>query len=774
MVNKLIPAFFAMTVFIFINCIDIIASQDNIMTIRSEGGSKIEDNDKEFAKEKAIQNAIRKAVRSEVYEIVYLSKSESERILPSFESNVSDYIAGYDINNESVFNNALRVILDVQVIPQKITDSLIDVVDISSFRNKPRLLVILSEDQIFLSTAIEKGFVSLGFQVISGKENELRPYLDSGDIDKLVKTALKLGGEVVITGECTWTKLEDKRLGSMVSWQNEVSLKAIRCQDSQVLSAGNFKGAELTLNEQTGKRKASEKIANELLKDFPKRIIKVWSTDLALGKIKLSPYPMESEPPQLFVDKPIDQAITDEITTRLSGYVKSEQSPIEIRLKVNNSLLALDNSAHLISDENATYFNRQIPLKVGENTISVLAIDQNKNIVEKSLKVICDPSRKENRPSVEIKINSPLPNQNVKEAKILVTGEVISSVPLKDYVNITVNHKEPMPFRGMKVKRNPEKENELSLPIHKEILLTPGYNDIEIMVMTEDNQEFKTNIPVIYTPTQLQPSEKRKFAVIIGIDKYKDPDIEDLKVAGVDAKSIYEIITDPKGGGFPVENVKLLLNEQATRESITNALGEWLPSQANPNDIVLIFYSGHGGIEPDPTGEEPDGNSKYIIPYDANPDNLFLTAIQNSTLSAMLQRILSNQMIFLIDCCYSGGTTTGQETIKSISPPNTKVGNDVYDDFSGTGHVVISASLPDQVSYEIPKLNHGIFTYNLLEAVYGKADFNDDGMVTLIAEIYPFISQEVVKMAHSFGFRQNPTLKCQVIGDPVLSGVINK
>lgn len=767
-------AFLVMIMFILSNSIGLAITQDNVIIIRSEGGSKIDGKNTESAREKAIQNALRKAVRSEVYEIVNISRSESERFLPTIESKVNDYIAGYEINDENMFNDAFRIILDVQVIPQKIVDYMLDVADMSSFRNKPRIFVILSEDQKFLSTAIEKGFVSLGFRVISGKENELRPYLDSGDIDRLIKTAMKLGGEIVITGECTWTKLEDNRLGKMVSWQNEASLKVIRCQDGQVLSAGNFKGAELTLNEQTGKRKASEKIATELLKDFPKKIIKVWSTNLALGKIKLNPYPIESEPPQLVIDKPIDQAITDEITIRLSGYVKSEQNPVEIRLKVNNSSLALDSNIHLTSDNNATYFNRQIPLKVGENTISILAIDQNKNTAEKTLKVICDPSRKENKPPVEIKISSPLPNQNVRESKILVAGEVISSVPLKDQVKITVNGKEPMPFRGMKIKRNPEKENEQSLPINKEIFLTPGYNEIEVAVTTETDQEVKVNIPVTYTPTASQSYERRKFAVIIGIDKYKNPNIENLNVAGVDAKSIYEIITDPKGGGFPVENVKLLLNDQATREGITKALGEWLPSQANPNDTVLIFYSGHGGIEPDPTGEEPDGNSKYIIPYDADPNNLFSTAIQNSNLSSMLQRIGSNQMIFLIDCCYSGGTTTGQETIKSISSPYAKVGTDVYDDFSGSGRVIISASLPDQVSYEIPTLNHGIFTYSLLQGIYGKADFNEDGIVTLIAEIYPFISQEVVKMAHSFGFRQNPTLKCQVVGDPVLSGVLIK
>ena len=40
--------------------------------------------------------------------------------------------------------------------------------------------------------------------------------------------------------------------------------------------------------------------------------------------------------------------------------------------------------------------------------------------------------------------------------------------------------------------------------------------------------------------------------------------------------------------------------------------------------------------------------------------------------------------------------------------------------------------------------------------------------------MYPFISQEVVKMVYFFDFRQNPTLKCQVVGDPALSSVLNK
>jgi len=750
------------------------ATPDDVVVIRSEGGCKIEGGDVQSAKDKAIQNAIRKALRSEINEIVNLSKSESDKLLPKIESNVNDFIAGYEINEDANLNGVERVILDVQIMPEKLVDQLLNSAGIASFSNKPRIFVILPEDQKPLSNAIVKGFVGLGFRVISSSGSEEKSYLEMGDMDNLIKTAMSLGGEVIITGEGAYNKIENTQLGRMVSWQNEVSLKAIRCQDNQVLSAGNYKGVELSLNEQTGKRKASEKIVQEAMNDFPQKIIKIWSTDLALEKITLKSFPVNVEPPQVAIDSPYDQLVTGEVTTRLAGSVKYNQNPGEIKLSINGSYLALDKDSHLTSDKDMLFFNRKIPLKPGENDISISAIDQNGSRTEKSVKVTYDPSKNTNKPPVEIKIEYPLPNQNVSEESILVTGEVISSEPLKDQISVVVNGKEAMPFRGMKVKRNPEK-NEQSIPINKQIFLTPGRNDVEVTVMTETDQEIKTNIPVIYTPgISSKSTDRQKFAVIIGINKYKDPDIESLKVAGVDANSIYQIITDPKGGGFLKENVKLLLDDQATKETITNVMGEWLPAQVKQGDMVLIFYSGHGGVEPDSTGEEPDGNSKYIIPCDTDSGNLFSTAIQNSAITRMLQKVQSNQMIFLIDCCYSGGATTGQEIVGSVSPPSTRVETDVYSELSGSGRVIISASLPDQVSYELPKLNHGIFTYNLLEGISGKADFNQDGAVSLISEMYPYLSMEVTKMAHSLGFQQNPMLKCQVVGDLVLSNVLKQ
>lgn len=93
-------------------------------------------------------------------------------------------------------------------------------------------------------------------------------------------------------------------------------MKAIRCEDDQVLSAGNFQGMELSLNEQTGKRKITEKIAQDVIKDFPFKIVEIWATDVATGRIALKPI-SGSPSPQIKISSPADGEVSAEPTARL-------------------------------------------------------------------------------------------------------------------------------------------------------------------------------------------------------------------------------------------------------------------------------------------------------------------------------------------------------------------------------------------------------------------------------------------------------------------------
>lgn len=56
-------------------------------------------------------------------------------------------------------------------------------------------------------------------------------------------------------------------------------------------------------------------------------------------------------------------------------------------------------------------------------------------------------------------------------------------------------------------------------------------------------------------------TREHKWAVIIGINEYKDPVIVDLKYAVADAQGIYELLIHKQYGGFEAKKVRLLTRE---------------------------------------------------------------------------------------------------------------------------------------------------------------------------------------------------------------------
>ena len=75
--------------------------------------------------------------------------------------------------------------------------------------------------------------------------------------------------------------------------------------------------------------------------------------------------------------------------------------------------------------------------------------------------------------------------------------------------------------------------------------------------------------------------------------------------------------------------------------------------------------------------------------------------------------------------------------------------------------MVIAAAKPEQRSWEDEKLQHGIFTYHLLEALSGKADNNEDGYVS-IQEVVSYLQREVPRTVKLLGKEpQDPTMICE-------------
>jgi len=142
------------------------------------------------------------------------------------------------------------------------------------------------------------------------------------------------------------------------------------------------------------------------------------------------------------------------------------------------------------------------------------------------------------------------------------------------------------------------------------------------------------------------------------------------------------------------------------------------------------------------------------------------TSAQNDRLHGncrILNRIRSERLVFIADSCYSGAS--GGRTI-SVTSTRANIADGYLDRVAGGRiRVIITASSANEVSVEKDELQHGVFTYYLLEGLRGKADTDRDSMVT-VDEAYRYVSDQVPQAT---GQEQHPVRKGSVEGNLVLS-----
>ncbi len=253
--------------------------------------------------------------------------------------------------------------------------------------------------------------------------------------------------------------------------------------------------------------------------------------------------------------------------------------------------------------------------------------------------------------------------------------------------------------------------------------------------------------------------QRNIWAVVIGINDYSH--VRKLKYAVNDAQSFYNLLVDTVR--IPRENITLLTDREAGLTNLRSALGTKLKGKAGKEDMVIIYFAGHGATEKDSMSPDGDGLEKYILPYDADLKDLYSTALPMREISHIFRRIQSERLIFIADSCYSGAS--GGRTI-GLSETRASISEKFIDRIAkGKGRVIITASSANEVSAEDKKLQHGVFTYYLLEALRGKADIDKDGLIT-VDETYQYVSDKVSQATKQ---EQHPVKKGTVEGKLVLS-----
>ena len=256
-----------------------------------------------------------------------------------------------------------------------------------------------------------------------------------------------------------------------------------------------------------------------------------------------------------------------------------------------------------------------------------------------------------------------------------------------------------------------------------------------------------------------------RYAVVVGISKYKNASY-DLQFAEKDATAFYEFLLSPQGGRFSRDNVRLLLNQQATSSALRSAVGTFL-GRTKRDDLVVIYFSGHGCPTP------RNRKDLYLMTYEADPDDLAGTAFPMDEFKRYANKSIgAERVVMFTDTCYSGG-------IRLMGQNGQQAGAPLYRYLqrlskSRGGLVSITASSGSQVSIEDSKFGggHGVFTYYMLKGLTRDSlqnDKNEDGVVD-VAELYTYVRDKVSVETDS---RQVPSVTGDLTSGIPLSATIS-
>ena len=310
--------------------------------------------------------------------------------------------------------------------------------------------------------------------------------------------------------------------------------------------------------------------------------------------------------------------------------------------------------------------------------------------------------------------------------------------------------------RGIKTLAGGEKTYSKKIDIVEKLQLKNGPNTIKVSVIDSDGiaQEELIHVTRVKARGQI-------WAIVIGINQYQST--RNLKYAVNDARAFKDYLKDYVG--LPEQRIYYLADRDATKTRIESLLGTAIKRKASKDDTVIIFYAGHGAVETDPSNPDGDGFEKYLLPHDAELEDLYTTSISMNDIRTIFSRIRAERLIFIADTCYSGAS--GGRTMMTTKTRAT-LSDKFYERISkGKGRVIISSCSANEISKEDDKLQHGVFSYYMLEGLKGRADQDGDGIIT-VSELFSYISRKVPQASAQ---DQHPVKKGETEGELVIGRV---
>lgn len=250
------------------------------------------------------------------------------------------------------------------------------------------------------------------------------------------------------------------------------------------------------------------------------------------------------------------------------------------------------------------------------------------------------------------------------------------------------------------------------------------------------------------------------YVLAVGVAQYENAEYN-LNYPVADAAAMEGQFKDQQGRlkrYQPIVTISLV-NSDATKKNILLALARLagvergpLPpgappalsdiKPAQPEDAVVIYFSGHGMADKD---------RFYLIPHDLGylgprstldadgVAKILAHSISDVELEESLRSLDADQLLLVIDACQSGQALNTNE--RRRGPMNTRgLAQLAYE----KGMYILTASQSDEAAFESEKLKHSYLAFALIEEgiKVGSADTDRDGQI-LLQEWFAYATERV-------------------------------
>ena len=243
-------------------------------------------------------------------------------------------------------------------------------------------------------------------------------------------------------------------------------------------------------------------------------------------------------------------------------------------------------------------------------------------------------------------------------------------------------------------------------------------------------------------------SAHRLHVISVGVSKYVDKRIDQLRFAASDAARFARQIQERIGPRPEIASESVLLEETASPKAVLSAI-EHTVETAGANDTIILFFAGHG--------VQAEDKQYYLATASTQVDDIAHTSLAWRDIEQLLGKARSRVVIFL-DSCHGGSAAT------EFFASNDQSAAALLDQ-RRYGGLRFSASKGRETSQESEQDRGGVFTSAVIDALSSRdTDLNRDGEIEA-SELYAAVKRTVVEKTNG---QQTPWFaRNEMVGDLV-------